>query len=51
MERKGSRIRGFKDSSGKRQETEDRRQETKGSTTLSFPHAFSGNPEDVMIPR
>jgi len=50
---------------GRRQETGDRRQKTgdrrqrtevrgqraESSTTLSFPHAFSGNPEDVMVPR
>ena len=33
------------------QRAEDRRQETEGSTTLSFPQVFSGNPEDVMVPR
>ncbi|MBP8698449.1 MAG: hypothetical protein KBH82_05375 [Syntrophorhabdaceae bacterium] len=35
----------------RRQRTEDRGQRTESSTTLSFPHVFSGNPEDVMVPR
>ena len=34
-----------------RQRSEGRGQRTESSTTLSFPHAFSGNPEDVMVPR
>ena len=33
------------------QGSEDRGQRSESSTTLSFPHAFSGNPEDVMVPR
>jgi hypothetical protein len=50
------RVQGFEDSRGqvekdRRQNTEYRIQRTESSTTLSFPHAFSGNPEDVMVPR
>jgi len=33
------------------QGSEDRGQRSESSTTLSFLHAFSGNPEDVMFPR
>jgi len=33
------------------QRTEVRGQRAESSTTLSFPHAFSGNPEGVMVPR
>ena len=36
---------------GRGQRTEGRGQRAESSTTLSFPHAFSGNPEDVMVPR
>ncbi|MBP8699575.1 MAG: hypothetical protein KBH82_11130 [Syntrophorhabdaceae bacterium] len=31
------------------QRSEIRGQRTEGSTTLSFPHAFSGNPEDRKL--
>ena len=33
------------------QKSEVRRQKAESSTTLSFPQVFSGNPEDVMVPR
>ena len=33
------------------QRTEDRGQKKEGSTTLSFPQVFRGNPEGVMVPR
>ena len=36
---------------GRRQRSEVRGQRTESSTTLSFPQVFSGNPEDVMVPR
>ncbi|HOS06620.1 MAG TPA: hypothetical protein PLF87_09905 [Syntrophorhabdaceae bacterium] len=51
-EDRGQRAEGRGQKTGdKRQETEVRGQRTESSTTLSFPQVFSGNPEDVMVPR